>query len=193
MPGTWARVDLGDDAVLKASVRRAVAALVGSADVAASLRADMRRQFEVVAQKARSDGAIEFYIARQVVPGVPLSGTLALMLPKIDLARLDQAGLPGLADVLGATVDEMGGAPRGKHVEGPEITAVRQTYRRTIASTESSPELRILQADYWIATPRPARLAVMSFTTAFVDLESEMLGLFDAIVSSTRWPAPVGT
>ena len=189
LPGTWARVDLGSEALLKSTVKRAVAALVGPADAAAALRADMRRHFEIVAQRAQEDGAVEFYIARQIVPGVPLSGTLAVTTPEIDLVRLNQAGLPDLSSVLAVSVDEMSGATaKGKPIEGAEITAVRQTYRRNLAATDVSPELRILQADYWVAAARPARLAVMSFTTAFVELEPEMLSLFDAIVSSTRWP-----
>ena len=40
---------------------------------------------------------------------------------------------------------------------------------------------------YWMTSPVPGRFALFSFSSQFVDLETELVDLFDAIVSIVRW------
>jgi len=190
LPGTWVRIDLSSADSTKASIHHAAERIVGRADAAAQLRADIRSQFELAADAAQQSNALEYYVAQEITPGVPLSASLSVHLPRLDLARLNEFGLAELAGVLGVGV-EAGALPDGeKTLDGPEVTVVRQTFHRLLTAPDSEVELPTLRADYWVAAAHPARISLLSFTTAFVDLEAELLELFDAIVQSTRWPIP---
>ena len=69
--------------------------------------------------------------------------------------------------------------------------AVRHSWRRTahVAEGEVEKDFELIEADYWLAATDPNRIALLTFSTAYAEYEEEMLSLFDAVVSTIRWPA----
>jgi hypothetical protein len=189
LPGTWGRIDLATEASIKASVRALVDRQVGKADDRATLRAELRDRIVPVANQAREKGGVEFHLSQEIVPGVPFGASLALFVPELDLARLGQLGLDDLRAVLEESLGPSAGAtPSDLEPGNGEIRAVRHIYRRTVPAADDAAEYPILEVDYWIAAARPARIATMSFATAFAGFEDLLLDLFDAIVETVRWP-----
>lgn len=137
---------------------------------------------------------MELQIAMEISPGVPLSATLAVFLPQIDLEKLDSLGLAELAVVLTGVVTSSTDPTETGLVEElrePEFRAVRQTYLRSTRLNEGDESTPLLQVDYWVAATEPSRLALLTFSSTFVDFEEQLLDLFDAIVATIRWPVAV--
>jgi hypothetical protein len=188
LPGRWGRIDLRSEKATRSSIRRVVEDATGRADSLAPLRAELRKRFEAVALEARDGNAVEVQIAREIAPGLPLAASLAVLLPDVDVSELDGLGLAALTDLLGATAPrEDREGPLRHEVQFERVRAVRQIQRRQpVLEGEPMP---IIQADYWVAAARPARLTLFSFTTPLIELETEMLELFDAVIGTIRWSA----
>ena len=73
-----------------------------------------------------------------------------------------------------------------------QIKAVRHSWRRVthVVEGEVEQDFEMLEADYWLAAADPARIALLTFSTAYVEYEEEMLNLFDAVISTIRWDVP---
>lgn len=190
LPGTWGRIDVSTEERTKTTVREVVTRFVGRADEAATIRAELRSQLTVIAESARDGGAVEFYVATEVAPSVPLTATLSVHAPQWDIARLDELGISGLESVLLASAAGMSGERVGERtMDAPEIAVVRQRYRREVDRSASGAEpLPLIQVDYWVAAPYPARLALLSFASPMTAFEEELVELFDAVVRTARWP-----
>jgi hypothetical protein len=59
-----------------------------------------------------------------------------------------------------------------------------------VVEGEVEQRFEFVEADYWLAARDPNRIALLTFSTALAEYEEEMLALFDAVVSTIRWPAP---
>lgn len=191
LPGSWGRLDLSSAQSTKESIRRLVEQAAGKSDQLATMRHELRNRFQVAADEARSGGAIEMQIAQEIAPGIPLAATLAVFLPEIDLSQLEKMGLAELEVILtGAVADDSSSSEvvSTEELRLPELRAVRQTYLRRTRMEGVDDVLRMLQADYWIAAANPARLALLSFSSTFVEFEEQILELFDAITATTQWP-----
>lgn len=194
LPGTWGRIDLASEQASKASIRRLVDTAAGKSDQLVEVRRELRTRFQGAADEARAGGAVELQIAMEISPGVPLSATLAVFLPQIDLEKLDSLGLAELAVVLTGVVTSSTDPTETGLVEElrePEFRAVRQTYLRSTRLNEGDESTPLLQVDYWVAATEPSRLALLTFSSTFVDFEEQLLDLFDAIVATIRWPVAV--
>ncbi len=192
LPGTWGRVNLATEASTQRSIRKVVEYSVGRSDELASVRAELRGRFRDAADLARANGATDFHIALEIAPGVPMPAWLAVFLPDLASADFDALGIGELRAGLDAGLSST--APDGAVTTAVKtrVQAVRQVFRRVQPAEEETPELELLQADYWLAAANPNRIALLTFTTNFVDLEEQMLGLFDAVIGTVRWPAPSG-
>jgi hypothetical protein len=193
LPGSWGRINLASDSSMHTSIRKVVEHSIGRDDRFAAIRANMRTRFEQAASIAREHGAVDFHIALELAPGVPLPAWLAVFLPEFDSTEFDALGLTELKEALNfGLVTQQGDQAKSREVvEKTHVHAVRQAYRRVQPATDEHDEFEVLQADYWLAAAEPNRLALLSFSTSFVTHEQEMLELFDAVISTVRWPAPV--
>jgi len=192
LPGTWGRVNLASDAAMHSSIRKVVEHSIGRDDRLATVRANMRGRFEQAAELARGSGATDFHLALELSPGIPLPAWLAVFLPDFDQTDFDSLGLTELKEALNfGLVTQQGSEARSRTVlEKTHVHAVRQAYRRVHPATEENVEFEVLQADYWLAAAEPNRLALLSFSTGYVEFEEQMLELFDAVIGTVRWPAP---
>lgn len=191
LPGTWGRIDLTSDATVASSIRKVVERAVGKDERFAGLRSDLRALFRTVADTAREHRAVDFRVAMELAPGVPLPAWLAVFLPRIESTDFAALGLEQLQVALQGGIAGASSAPRAprESVPGTHVQAVRQAYRRVQAATEEAPELDVLQVDYWLAATEPNRLALLTFSTSYVEFEEQMLELFDAVIRTLRWPA----
>jgi hypothetical protein len=185
LPGSWSRVDLTTVDSMKVTVRRIVDDAVGRQDERARLRAELRKAIIDAATPARDRGAIEFHFARELTEGVPLSATLAVFLVPADLGSIDEMPASAIDMVVADAVMDSGSA---KAVPvSPGIKVTRTASRRRVPERNGVPSHEIVEADYWISASSPARIAVLSFSTALAELEDDMLTLFNAIVQTVRW------
>jgi hypothetical protein len=192
LPGTWGRVNLDSDATTQRSIRRVVEHSLGRDDNLATLRADVRKRFREAADIARASAAIDFYVSLEIAPGVPLPAWLAVFLPNVAREDFDSLGLSDLMLTLDESTASATGAESvaSGRFESGKVQAVRQVFHRTNAATDDEPATELLQVDYWLAASRPNRIALLSFTTQLIEFEEQMLDLFDAAISTVRWPSP---
>lgn len=196
LPGTWGRINLASEASTANSIRHVLAEITHRRDDLANLRAELRTRFQKAADTAREGGASDFYVALSLTPKVPLPAWVAVFTPSIDSTDFSALGLDELRRFLEIGTANWGaeGAQRNaiEVADGDErMHAVRHSWRRVHELEEggSVKQFDFVEADYWLAAHNPNRIALLTFSTALAEYETEMLALFDAIVGTTRWPS----
>lgn len=199
LPGKWGRINLRSEASIQRSIRRVLDEVTRRRDDLVEPRAELRRRFQKAAEIAKEGGATDFYVAFQLVPTIPLPAWVAVFTPEIESTDFDSLGLGELTQFLDRGMGSWGDtdATVRPATTGPdgEIHAVRHSWRRVTDVVEGEVEQRFefVEADYWLAARDPNRIALLTFSTALAEYEEEMLALFDAVVSTIRWPAPSST
>jgi hypothetical protein len=199
LPGKWGRINLRSEASIQRSIRRVLDEVTRRRDDLVEPRAELRRRFQKAAEIAKEGGATDFYVAFQLVPTIPLPAWVAVFTPEIESTDFDSLGLGELTQFLDRGMGSWGDtdATVRPATTGPdgEIHAVRHSWRRVADVVEGEVEQRFefVEADYWLAARDPNRIALLTFSTALAEYEEEMLALFDAVVSTIRWPAPSST
>lgn len=190
LPGTWGRVDLRSEAASRSSIRKLAEQVTGRREELAPMRAEIRDRFNDAAEAARGSSATDLYVAFELTKGVPMPAWLTVFTPEIDAVDFQALGLDDLEKVLkqGVAVAD----PTIVTTDTPmvnKIRAVRQSWRRVahVVEGEVERDFEILEADYWLAAANPSRIALITFSTAFIEYEDEMLRLFDAVISTIRW------
>src|SRR5690606_13376132 len=196
LPGKWGRINLRSEATIQRSIRRVLDEVTRRRDDLVEPRAELRRRFQKAAEIAKEGGATDFYVAFQLVPTIPLPAWVAVFTPEIESTDFTALGLGELTQFLDKGMASWGDADAEVRsaTTGPEgeIHAVRHSWRRIADVVEGDVEQRFefVEADYWLAARDPNRIALLTFSTALAEYEEEMLALFDAVVSTIRWPAP---
>ncbi len=194
LPGKWGRINLATDESMHRSIRKVLDEATKRRDDLATTRAELRSRFQKAADAAREGGASDFYVAFNLTPKIPLPAWVSVFTPRIEATDFDALGLSELKSFL--EVGTRGWAPEEGSVSTLDgdgrIQAVRHSWRRVREVSEGDAEatFEFVEADYWLAAANPNRLALLTFSTALAEYEEEMLGLFDAIVKTIRWPAP---
>ncbi|MBG6056297.1 hypothetical protein IWX81_002729 [Salinibacterium sp. CAN_S4] len=198
LAGSWARIPLSSEAATLSSIRKMTEQITGRMDQLATLRAEMRARFVKAADVARSGGATDMFIGLELVPGIPLPAWIAVFPADYESADLSTIGFSDLVRSVdfstGPAIE--GGTKRESDIASPTpIHAVRHAWRRTTDVVEGDAEQKFefIEADYWVVASDPNRLALVTFSSALADYEDEMLDLFDAMMSTMKWPAPTAT
>ena len=198
LPGTWGRINLASEAATAKSIRKVLEQVTRRRDDMADTRQQLRNRMQRAADVAREAGATDFYVAFSLTPKVPLPAWVSVFTPEIDSVDFGALGLGDLASFLDAGTRSWG--PEGAEVVTGEVGAdterlhaVRHSWRRVVDVVEGEVEqtFEFVEADYWLAATNPNRIALLTFSTALAEYEEEMLSLFDAVVGTIRWPAPV--
>lgn len=189
LPGTWWLVPVADPDVSVKAIGRAVEQAVGRRDADARLRAELRERFTDVADRARTAGAAQVHLCREVVPGVPLPGTLTVYWPRIALRASGESD-PAVAlhRVLGApdadtSEAELADLPTGAGIRRTRIVT------GSAAPDGSAPDVTTVEVDYWLATPG-GRVLLLSFACGLPLLADQLVELFDLVVRTTTWRLP---
>ena len=198
LPGTWGRINLASEAATQKSIRKVLEQVTRRRDDMADTRQQLRNRMQRAADVAREAGATDFYVAFSLTPKVPLPAWVSVFTPEIDSVDFGALGLGDLASFLDAGTRSWG--PEGAEVvtgevgaDSERLHAVRHSWRRVVDVVEGEVEqtFEFVEADYWLAATNPNRIALLTFSTALAEYEEEMLSLFDAVVGTIRWPAPV--
>lgn len=194
LPGTWGRVNLDSEAASRRSIRKLAESATGRKEELASVRNELRDRLQTAADAAREGGASDFYIAFELAKGIPLPAWLAVFEPEIESTDFAALGLDELTKLLEAGASVVGTGENAEVVASQPSTkmhAVRHSWRRTahVAEGDVEKDFELIEADYWLAATDPNRIALLTFSTAYAEYEEEMLSLFDAVVSTIRWPA----
>ena len=198
LPGTWGRINLASEAATAKSIRKVLEQVTRRRDDMADTRQQLRNRMQRAADVAREAGATDFYVAFSLTPKVPLPAWVSVFTPEIDSVDFGALGLGDLASFLDAGTKSWG--PEGAEVvtgevgaDSERLHAVRHSWRRVVDVVEGEVEqtFEFVEADYWLAATNPNRIALLTFSTALAEYEEEMLSLFDAVVGTIRWPAPV--
>jgi len=195
LPGTWGRINLASEAATAKSIRKVLEHVTRRRDDMADTRAQLRVRFQKAADVAREGGASDFYVAFNLTPKVPLPAWVSVFTPEIGSTDFAALGLGDLKSFLDAGTRRWGADDAEivtSDAPGEGIHAVRHSWRRVVDVVEGEVEqtFEFVEADYWLAATDPNRLALLTFSTALAEYEEEMLGLFDAVVGTIRWPAP---
>lgn len=192
LPGQWWQVPLHDEAQARSSVKRLVARQVGTGDERARLRAELRGQFLAALETAIAGEGQSLHIALDVVEGVPISATLAVMLPPLGMTPAVGTASEAVLEILERGMRELPGAPSETMVRvsagrGEAIRTLRRETRLVRDEQGAAEELPTLLVDYWVAVPGTKRVMLLAFMTVFAELEEVMVGFFDAIVRVIAW------
>jgi len=188
LPGTWWAIPVADPAETERAVGDIVSTTIGRRDQDARLRADLRTRFLYAADRARSSGAVQLHLCREVMPDVPLPASLTVYWPRIalraseDPAEAVRAVLGSVTEASDSGVENLGDDDRAF----PCGAAVRRS--RIVTAEAGSPEegVRTLEIDYWIATPSN-RVLLLSFACGLPDLADGLAELFDLVVATVGW------
>lgn len=195
LPGRWSRVDLASEASSRRAIRRLIEDALGTRDELGRQRTELRQLLQPVADSAREVGAVDLYVAIELMDGVPLPAWLMVFMPTINDADFERFGIEELKTVLTGSAEIYEPEAPSSLVEAAEgasqpITAVRQSWRRrTVSPDDPEVGFEVLEVDYWIAAAHPNRIALLTFSTGYADYEEQMVALFDAVIRTIRWPA----
>ena len=193
LPGSWLRIPLAEPDARKEAISRAALVAFGRSDEHASLRQAFRQELTRAAVASADAGASGWYIASQIIEGVPLPVTLTVTLsePIIALSRNNERNLLLLQTTM-SHFEKSGWVEDPWHDEiGGSVVARRA---KTTAPTSEVSDLTTLPTSptytvmYWLTVPHEPRIATLAFGTTQPTLRSSLLELFDAVVSSVRFP-----
>lgn len=188
LPGTWWSIPVADPAETDRAVGDLVSATIGRRDQDALLRAELRSRFLHAAGRARSSGAVQLHLCREVMPDVPFPATLTVYWPRIAL-RASEEPAEALRAVLGPVTEARDAGVENvgdDDIAFPCGAAVKR--RRIVTAEADSPEhgVRTVEIDYWIATPS-RRVLLLSFACGLPELAEELANLFDLVVTTLSW------
>ncbi|WP_348788687.1 hypothetical protein [Leifsonia sp. NPDC080035] len=175
-PGTWAMIPLNDPERSARSIARLVSERVGRADRLARVRRTAKAELEKLVALAEDSDAFALAMSMEILPGVPFPASIVMAreaLPAGDdaEARLERA------------------FPDGEPLAfsfGP--VRRRSSVRQTTYEEESAPELL---ADYRFEAPDGERIIHLRVNAPMVTDPDLYLELFDAIVDSISFRAPL--
>lgn len=200
LPGQWWQIPLHDRDEARESIRRLVSRQLGSADVHAQAREDLRRHLLAALEQSIAGDGQSFHVALEIVPDIPVPVAISVAMPQ-------QAITPAVGTSPAAVMEIL---ERGLELAAPETWATAQRFesrgssvlrlhrRQSVETLDTDGEnpgkpVDGLAADYWMTVPGTKRFVLVACSTAFGPLEQIMLTFFDSIVRAAYWepqPAP---
>lgn len=190
LPGTWKHLPVADPAAAKRVIARMTSEAVGNADDRASLRAEIRTQFEAALDRARAANADRLWLCSEVMPGVPLPASITAYFPALAIRGAEDGTSEAdrLHRLLGPPEDaveevdlEVAGRPairRAAVVSGP------------VSSAPDAANVDTLELDYWVLLPDSRKLLLLSVACGLPLLRERLTQLFDLVLSTLRWTEP---
>ncbi len=195
LPGTWVQLDPSRPEVTDRRIRVYVDLAMGRADELAKARADMRKAMGAMINSADGSAALEsVFLCHEVSPGTPTPIAVSVFAP----AQLHLSPVIGTApaDVIDGFLAAMEAIGDGADWERRACVDGESVRRWRIAETvladglEDQP-VRSFSADYWRTVPDTKRLVLVTVTSPLADIPETMLRLADAIVAGSRFVTPI--
>ena len=179
LPSTWWTVDLREAEARRRSVAALVEQQTGRADVHASLRADLRRHLEGVAEQAAAAGGVLMAVSLMVAGGLPVPATMTVY----RLPVASDLAIEGMAQIE-AVFREQGGHDALELAEGRMGPVLRRVSRRSGTEDLGASTVTMLLVDYWLEPGDGRGLVSFTFSSPLVEARDALLELFDAVVAS---------
>lgn len=185
--GSWAAIPVADPAAASRAVRRLVDESIGRADELATFRHGLRSMLDdSVAGSRRGNGQM-MYLAREIVPGIPLLATLTIAWPPLAPLPVSVGTRPKAARAMlkQMLIENLGGAD-DTELELEQSVALRRASVVPAPIADGADSLRL---DYWVSSPIPGRFVLFAFSTPLLRIRDQVTTLFDTMVESIRWDA----
>lgn len=190
LPGSWWTIPVGNEEMTKRAIHNLAERVTNKQDEFATLRAELRRDLNRLADEAREGGAGELHLALEIVPGMPIPMSLAVFWPDLDVLGSFPSDPRSVIDIVQGALESL--PDNGDYVDQElAVLGSSTTYRRckTVEhpAEGETPEYSTLIVDYWVAVPGTQHVALLSFSTTFPHERELLLELFKVIVESLRW------
>lgn len=190
-PVGWSRIPLAD-ARRDSAIERIVQRQFRGIDNAPHLKSQLRRMLAEEASRAAESNGIELYISNLLMGPVPLESTLIT-----SVLPVGDNGGPDLEELAAGLATD--GADRALEscevVELPAGRAVRRASLLNAASESVAGETVEVPAtfvmEFFVPTPVPDRLLLLTFSTLLVPIREAFEKLFDAVAGTVGWRDPV--
>jgi len=194
LPGTWVQLDPSRPEVTDRRIRVYVDLAMGRADELAKARADMRKAMDAMIHSADSAAALEsVFLCHEVAPGTPTPIAVSVFAPaQLHLSPVIGTNPADVIDGYLAALDAMGdgeGWERRACVDGESVRRWRIAQTVLADGLEDQP-VRSFSADYWRTVPDTKRLILVTVTSPLADIPETLLRLADAIVAGSRFVTP---
>ena len=195
LPGQWWQIPLRDRDEARESIRRLVSRQLGSADVHAQAREELRRHLLAALEQSIAGDGQSFHVALELVPGIPIPVAISVALPRQAITPAVGTSPEAVMAVLdqGLELAAVESWPTAHRFESRGSSVLRLHRHQAVEPADGKEPLDGLAADYWMTVPGTKRFILVSFSTAFGPLEEVMLTFFDSIVHAAYWetaPAP---
>jgi hypothetical protein len=191
LPGTWVQLDPSRPEVTDRRIRVYVDLAMGRADELAKARADMRKAVGAMIQSADSAASLEsVFLCHEVAPGTPTPIAVSVFAPaELHLSPVIGTNPADVIDGYLAAMDAIGdgeGWERRACVDGESVRRWRISETVLADGLEDQP-VRSFSADYWRTVPDTKRLVLITVTSPLADIPETLLRLADAIVAGSRF------
>ena len=195
LPGTWVQLDPSRHEVTDRRIRVYVDLAMGRADELAKARADMRKAMGAMIQSADGAAALEsVFLCHEVAPGTPTPIAVSVFAPaQLHLSPVIGTDAADVIDGFLAAMDVIGdseGWERRACVDGESVRRWRIAETALAEGLEDQP-VRSFSADYWRTVPDTKRLVLVTVTSPLADIPETLLRLADAIVAGSRFASPL--
>lgn len=187
LPGRWWRLPLSSPTELRRAARALAIETVGRADDLTRLRAELVSGLSTSAETARRAGASDFYVGRELAPGVPLPMSLAVYWPDVPDLPSRHAGSRAAAEGL-ATALAHADSGAVDVVEHADFGVVRSIRTAELLDDQGGAATR-LDVSYWVTTSHSDRTLLLAFSTALLEHREAVVEVGDAIVGTLDWQA----
>lgn len=188
LPGRWWKVPLETRQQLSRSASAMAEHALGRSDQLATARAELRQAVIQAADSAAQAGAVEFYFALEVVPGIPVPLFLGIYKPELPLRLSTSASAQAAADALAASLAASQEDSTVSSWTQGEIGVARELRVLQPPPGNELPTAQ-LRTDYWLSKHDCDDTFIMSFTAPLYweQVAEALLALSDAVVSTITW------
>lgn len=195
LPGTWVQLDPSRPEITDRRIRVYVDLAMGRADELAKARADMRKAMGAMIQSADGAAALEsVFLCHEVAPGTPTPIAVSVFAPaQLHLSPVIGTDAADVIDGFLAAMDAIGDGEdweRRACVDGESVRRWRIAETVLAEGLEDQP-VRSFSADYWRTVPDTKRLVLVTVTSPLADIPETLLRLADAIMAGSRFATPL--
>lgn len=190
LPGQWWQIPLDDRDAASSSIKALLKNRFAHVDELAQFRHDLKRQFLAALEQAIEGDGVAMHVAINIVEDMPISASVCVYLPDVSISPAVGTAPVAVMDIAQQGIEASSGGAAGVRFSAHESEVLRVSRRSVIETKDDQDDLPLLLVDYWMTIPGTKRIILLTFATAFADIEEAMVTFFDSIVVATWWRRP---